>query len=57
MSVAYSQAHKVRYRITLEMNVLPDFDPHQIEWSKLFKLEPSERVSAYVEDLDCPSKW
>jgi hypothetical protein len=57
MSVAYHQAQKQRYRITLEMNVLSDFDPHQIDWEKLFKLEPSERVEAYVEDLDCPSKW
>ena len=57
MSVAYHQAQKQRYRITLELNVLADFDPHQIDWEKLFKLEPSERVEAYVEDLDCPSKW
>jgi hypothetical protein len=57
MSVAYHQAQKQRYRITLEMNVLADFDPHQIDWEKLFKLEPSERCEAYVEDLDCPSKW
>ena len=57
MSVAYHQAQKQRYRITLEMSVLADFDPHQIDWEKLFKLEPSERVEAYVEDLDCPSKW
>ena len=57
MSVAYSQAQKQRYRITLEMTVLGDFDPHQIDWEKLFKLEPSERCEAYVEDLDCPSKW
>ena len=39
------------------MSVLSDFDPHQIDWEKLFKLEPTECVEAYVEDLDCPSKW
>ena len=57
MSVAYHQAQKQRYRITLELNVLADFDPHQIDWEKLFKLEPSGKCEAYVEDLDCPSKW
>jgi hypothetical protein len=57
MSVAFHQAQKQRYRITLDLTVMNDFDAHQIDWEKLFKLEPSEKVSAYVEDLDCPSKW
>ena len=57
MSVAYHQAQKQRYRITLELETLADFDPHQIDWEKLFKLEPAERCEAYVEDLDCPTMW
>lgn len=57
MSVAYSQAQKARYRITLDISAFPDFDPHQIDWEKLFKLEPAERVEAYVEDLSCPEYW
>lgn len=57
MSVAFQQAQKVRYRITLEMETFADFNPHNLDWEKLFKLEPAESVSAYVEDLDCPSKW
>ena len=57
MSVVYQQAQKQRYRITLELDVLGDFDPHQLDWEKLFKLEPAERVSAYVEDLSCPDRW
>jgi hypothetical protein len=57
MSVAFQQAQKVRYRVTLDLEVFSDMDPHQIDWEKLFKLEPAERVSAYVEDLSCPDKW
>ena len=57
MSVAYQQAQKQRYRITLELDVFSDFDPHQVDWEKLFKLEPAENVSAYVEDLSCPDRW
>lgn len=57
MSVAYQQAQKVRYRITLDITAFQDFDPHQIDWEKLFKLEPAERVSAYVETLDAPDRW
>jgi hypothetical protein len=57
MAVAYHQAQKQRYRITLDITAFPDFDPHQIDWEKLFKLEPSEHVEAYVEDLSLPDRW
>ena len=57
MSVAYHQAQKQRYRVTLELDVLSDFDPHNLDWEKVFNLEPAERVSAYVEDLSRPSSW
>ena len=50
MSVAYQKAQKQRYRVTLEFEVFDDFDPHQLDWEKVFKLEPAERVEAYVED-------
>jgi hypothetical protein len=57
MSVAYQQAQKQRYRITLEMETFADFDPTQIDWEKLFKLEPAEHCEAYVEDLSAPDRW
>ena len=58
MSVIYTQAQKSRYRITLELETLEDFDPHQIDWESLFELEGSERViDSYVEDLSVPNRW
>ena len=58
MSVLYSQAQKQRYRITLDLEVLEDFDPHQINWEDLFELEGSERlIDSYVEDLSTPVRW
>jgi hypothetical protein len=57
MSVAYQQAQKQRYRVTLDLSVFGDFDPHQIDWEKLFKLEPAEKCDAYVEDLSTPDRW
>lgn len=57
MSVAYQQAQKVRYRITLDVQAFPDFDPHQIDWEKLFKLEPAEKCEVYIEDLSTPDRW
>ena len=58
MSVAISQAQKQRYRITLDIEVLEDFDPHQINRENLFELEGSERViDSYVEDLSIPVRW
>ena len=57
MSVAYHQAQKQRYRITLDLEVFGDMNPHQIDWEKLFKLEPAEKCEAYVEDLSTPDHW
>ncbi len=57
MSVSYSVAQKSKYRITLELDVMEDFDPHQIHWEDVFELEPAESVSAYVEDLHIPERW
>ena len=44
MSVAISQAQKQRYRITLDIEVLEDFNPHNIDWETLFELEGNEQV-------------
>ena len=58
MSVAISQAQKQRHRITLDLEVMEDFDPHQISWEDLFELEGSERlIDSYVEDLSVPVSW
>jgi len=57
MSVAYQKAQKQRYRVTLEFEVFDDLDPHQLDWDKVFELEPAEKVEAYVEDLSCPDRW
>ena len=57
MSVAYQKAQKQRYRVTLELEVFEDFDPHQLDWDKVFELEPAEKVEAYVEDLSRPDRW
>ena len=58
MSVLYSQAQKQRYRITLDIVVMDDFDPHQINWEELFEMEGTERViDSYVEELSKPVSW
>ena len=52
MSVAiYHQSQKQRYRITLDIEALGDFDPRQIDWDKLFQLEGGEHCEAYIESL------
>ena len=50
MSVSYLSAQKSRYRITLDLEVLGDFNPHQVNWDKVFDLGDNESVDAYVED-------
>jgi hypothetical protein len=51
---SYLSAQKQRYRITLELEVMSDFNPHQLDWNKLFQLESNEKVESYVEDLSIP---
>ena len=53
MSATYLP-QKTRYRITLELDVMDDFSPHNLDWSKILELEGSETVDAYVEDLSVP---
>ena len=58
MSVAISQAQKQRYRITLDIEVLEDFNPHNIDWETLFEMEGNEQViDSYVENLSNPVRW
>jgi hypothetical protein len=52
MSVAYQQAQKQRVRITLDLNVLNDFNARDIDFEKLFQLEPTESVEVYIEEFD-----
>ncbi len=57
MATAYAQAQKSKYRITLELEVFDDMNPHQIDWNKVLDLEPAEKVRSYVEDLSKPDRW
>jgi len=53
--MAYAQ--KQKYRVTLELDVFEDFNPHQIDWEDLFDLGGDEKVNAYVEDLTLDRVW
>ena len=57
MSVLYSQASKSKYRITLELDVLDDFNPQHIDWGKVLQLEDNETVESYIEDMSNPVSW
>ena len=53
MSVLPANSTQKQYRITLNMSVLSDFNPHQINYEKLFKLnEDCEALSVTIEDLN-----
>ena len=49
---AYDDVHLQHYRVTLDMSVLGDFDPRQVDYTKVFDLQENEEVEAYVEELD-----
>ena len=42
-----------RYRITLDLSVSDDFNPHQIDWDKLLQIDDDfEGLNVYIEDLN-----
>ena len=58
MPLTINQERTQRYRITLDIEVMADFDPHQINWEDVFEMEDYERViDSYVEDLSTPVRW
>ena len=57
MSVLYSQATKSKYRITLDVEVLSDFNPKQIDWAKVLEIQDNESVESYIEDMSNPVSW
>ena len=57
MPVSNYYGQKSKYRITLEIEVLDDFNPHQIDFSKVLQLEDNESVESVIEDLENPVSW
>ena len=51
MTVSYYNRTAERYRITLDITVSDDFNPHQIDWRKVLDLQDNESVESVTEDL------
>ena len=54
MSVSYTYGQKTKYRITLELDVLDDFNPREIDWRKVLDMQETEDCKCYIEDVDLP---
>ena len=57
MSVSNIYGQKSKYRITLELDVLDDFNPHQIDWRKVLDMQDNETVESVIENLSIPVSW
>ena len=57
MSVLYKYGQNSKYRITLELDVLDDFNPYQIDWDKVLDMQDNETVESVIEDLNNPVSW
>ena len=57
MPVTYYNRIEQKYRITLDITVQDDFNPHQINWDKVLQLEPDESVESVTEDMSNPVSW
>ena len=54
MTVSNYYGQKSKYRITLELDVLDDFNPRDIDWNKVLQIEENEDCKCYIEDIDSP---
>ena len=54
MTVSNIYGQKTKYRITLELDVLDDFNPREIDWRKVLTIEENEDCKCYIEDIDLP---
>ena len=54
MTVSNIYGQKTKYRITLELDVLDDFNPRQINWRKVLQINENEDLDCYIEDIDLP---
>ena len=57
MTVSYYNCTPTKYRITVELDVVDDFNPYQIDWRKVLQLEENESVQSVTEDLSNPVSW
>tara|TARA_Y100001963_G_C6554010_1_gene341125 strand:+ start:84 stop:257 length:174 start_codon:yes stop_codon:yes gene_type:complete len=57
MTVSYYNCTPTKYRITLELDVVDDFNPHQIDWRKVLDLQDNESVESITEDMSNPVSW
>ena len=54
MTVSNYYGQKSKYRITLELDVLDDFNPREIDWRKVLTMEENEDCKCYIEEIDSP---
>ena len=57
MTVSYYNRTQTRYRITLDIVVDDEFNPHQIDWHKVLDMQDNEEVNCYIEDMSNPVSW
>ena len=57
MASVYYETKTRKVRVTLEFEVMPDFEAKQIDWEKKCALQAGESVTAYVEDFDDDISW
>ena len=57
MSVSNYYGQKTKYRITLELDVLDDFNPREIDWRKVLDMQEIEDCRCYIEDVDLPLNY
>ncbi len=53
----YAQLSRQRFRVTLDFDVYEDFNPHNVNWNKVFEIEGDERLDVQIEKEDDEELW
>ena len=57
MPVSNNYCTRDKYRITLEVDVHDDYNPRDIDWTKVLDLQENESVNSYTEALSIPVRY
>jgi len=55
--MVYQECQLQKYRITLDLEVMSDFDPRELDWDAILKLEGNEHLSVDIKDLSDLDVW
>ena len=55
--MVYQECQLQKYRITLDLEVMHDFNPKDLDWDVILNLEGNEHLSVDIKELSDDDLW